>query len=209
MHSGKVAPLDRNNIDTDQIIPKQFLRSIKRTGFGVNLFDDWRYMDNGDIGMDNSKRPLNSEFVLNDPRYAGASILLTRDNFGCGSSREHAVWALVDYGFRVVVAASFGDIFYGNAAKNGLLPATVGSSDLDELFRRTGEGEGLVLTVDLENSVLSAEGLEITFDIDEGNRERLLQGLDDITLTLQHENAIKEYEAQRAELEPWVFGERN
>ncbi len=204
--TGVVAPLDRPNVDTDAIIPKQFLKSIKRTGFGPNLFDEWRYLDRGEPGQDNSKRPLNPDFVLNQPRYQGAEILLARENFGCGSSREHAVWALTDYGFRVVIAPSFADIFYNNSFKNGLLPIALEADIVDRLFRETEATEGYRLTVDLERQQITTPGGEVIgFEIDPFRKHCLLEGLDDIGLTLQHADEIRAYEARRREEAPWLF----
>ncbi|WJW74518.1 3-isopropylmalate dehydratase small subunit [Thiohalobacter sp. IOR34] len=204
--TGLVAPLDRPNVDTDAIIPKQFLKSIKRTGFGPNLFDEWRYLDRGEPGEDHSQRPLNPDFVLNQPRYQGAEILLARENFGCGSSREHAVWALTDYGFRVVIAPSFADIFYNNSFKNGLLPIALDAETVDRLFRETEATEGYRLTVDLEHQRITTPGGEnISFEIDPFRKHCLLEGLDDIGLTLQHADEIRAYEARRREEAPWLF----
>jgi 3-isopropylmalate/(R)-2-methylmalate dehydratase small subunit len=201
-----VAPLDRANVDTDAIIPKQFLKSIKRTGFGPNLFDEWRYLDHGEPGMDNSKRPINPEFVLNQPRYQGARILLARDNFGCGSSREHAPWALLDYGFRVIIAPSFADIFYNNCFKNGILPIVLDADIVDRLFRAVAEKEGYQLSVDLEQQIISTPGGEtLPFEIDEFRKHRLLNGLDDIGLTLQHADEIRVYEEKHKQQRPWLF----
>jgi 3-isopropylmalate/(R)-2-methylmalate dehydratase small subunit len=203
---GLVAPLDRANVDTDQIIPKQFLKSILRSGFGPNLFDEWRYLDEGQPGQDNSKRPLNKEFVLNQPRYQGASILLARRNFGCGSSREHAPWALLDFGFRAIIAPSFADIFFNNCFKNGVLPIVVSEDVADELFRAVEANEGYRLTVDLaEQKILRPDGEAIAFEIDAFRKHCLLNGLDDIGLTLQDADAIRDYEAARQQREPWVF----
>jgi 3-isopropylmalate/(R)-2-methylmalate dehydratase small subunit len=206
--TGIVAPLDRPNVDTDAIIPKQYLKSIKRTGFGPNLFDEWRYLDHGEPGQDHSQRPLNPEFVLNLPRYQGASILLARDNFGCGSSREHAPWALVDFGFRAIIAPSFADIFYNNCFKNGLLPIVLDAAVVDSLFRSVAKTDGYTLTVDLANQrlIVSARK-EIRFDIDAFRRHCLLEGLDDIGLTLQHVDDIRLYEKRRAQQAPWLFTE--
>jgi len=193
-----VAPLDRSNVDTDAIIPKQFLKSIKRSGFGPNLFDEWRYLDHGEPGMDNSKRTLNPDFVLNKPRYKGAQILLARENFGCGSSREHAPWALEDYGFRVIIAPSYADIFYNNCFKNGILPIV--------LFKEVASTEGYKLRVDLEaQTVTSPSGDIFSFDVDEFRKYCLINGLDDIGLTLQHVDDIKAYEQRRATEAPWLF----
>jgi 3-isopropylmalate/(R)-2-methylmalate dehydratase small subunit len=204
--SGVVCPLDRANVDTDAIIPKQFLKSIKRTGFGPNLFDDWRYLDRGEPGVDNSGRPLNPDFVLNDARYAGASILLARENFGCGSSREHAPWALADHGFRVIVAPSFADIFHNNCFKNGLLPVTLNPGTVDRLFALAGGETALELTVDLAaQQIRGAGGEPIGFDIDPFRKHCLLEGLDDIGLTLQHVDEIRAYEARRRQEAPWLF----
>ncbi|HAO86499.1 MAG TPA: 3-isopropylmalate dehydratase small subunit, partial [Gammaproteobacteria bacterium] len=182
------APLDRANIDTDAIIPKQFLKSIKRSGFGPNLFDEWRYLDHGEVGMNNTKRPLNKDFVLNQPEYQGAKILLTRENFGCGSSREHAPWALEDYGFKVIIAPSFADIFYNNCFKNGLLPIVQDNNVMDELFGFKGE-----ITIDLESQSINANGKKYTFEVDAERKRRLLNGLDDISLTLQYKDEIKSF----------------
>jgi 3-isopropylmalate/(R)-2-methylmalate dehydratase small subunit len=203
---GIVCPLDRSNVDTDAIIPKQFLKSIKRTGFGPNLFDEWRYLDHGEPGMDNSRRPLNPDFVLNDPRYAGASILLARENFGCGSSREHAPWALEDYGFRVIIAPSFADIFFNNSFKNGLLPIVLNPTTVDQLFSAAGGESALSLTVDLAAQQIRRAGAEpVGFDVDPFRKHCLLEGLDDIGLTLQHVDDIRAYEARRREEAPWLF----
>ncbi len=201
-----VCPLDRSNVDTDAIIPKQFLKSIKRSGFGVNLFDEWRYLDHGEPGMDNSKRPVNEEFVLNRPRYSGAQILLARENFGCGSSREHAPWALADYGFRVIIAPSFADIFFNNSFKNGILPIVVDEKKVDQLFAEVEATEGYKLKVDLEAQTITTPSAEvITFEVDAFRKHCLLNGLDDIGLTLQHVDAIKAYEKKQAEITPWLF----
>ncbi|EDY87665.1 3-isopropylmalate dehydratase, small subunit [gamma proteobacterium HTCC5015] len=204
--SGIVAPLDRPNVDTDAIIPKQYLKSIKRTGFGPNLFDDWRYLDAGEPGQDHSQRALNPEFVLNQSRYQDTQILLGRDNFGCGSSREHAVWAFMDYGIRVIIAPSFADIFFNNSFNNGLLPIVLDEATVDGLFDEVEAQPGYQLTVDLEaKCITTPSGREIAFDVDEYRRYRLLNGLDDIGLTLQHADAIKAYEAQRQKTAPWLF----
>ena len=205
VHHGVVAPLDRGNVDTDAIIPKQYLKSIKRTGFGANLFDDWRYLDPGEPGADHSKRRPNPEFVLNFPRYRGATVLLTRDNFGCGSSREHAVWALLEYGFRAVIAPGFADIFYTNALKNGLLPVALPGEAVDELFKRVAAREGFAATVDLETQRVCADGETWSFEIEPAYRRRLLEGLDDVGLTLQLADRIRDYERRRAERAPWLF----
>ncbi|MDD5240163.1 MAG: 3-isopropylmalate dehydratase small subunit [Sulfuricella sp.] len=203
---GLVAPLDRANVDTDAIIPKQFLKSIKRSGFGSNLFDEWRYFDHGEPGQDCSGRPLNQDFVLNQPRYQGAQILLARENFGCGSSREHAPWALLDYGFRVVIAPSFADIFFNNCFKNGILPIVLDAAAVDELFRETLAKEGSRLTVDLDaQTVTTPAGKVLSFEVDGFRKHCLLNGLDDIGLTLQHADKIKAYEERRRQSEPWVF----
>ena len=199
-----VAPLDRANVDTDAIIPKQFLKSIRRAGFGPYLFDEWRYLDRGEPEMDCSNRPLNKDFVLNQPQYQGAQILLTRENFGCGSSREHAPWALEDYGFRAIIGSSFADIFYNNCFKNGILPIVLSADLIDQLFSEITEG--YQLSVDLENNVITTpSGQRISFSIDENRRYRLLNGLDDIALSLQHADKIKAYEAERAKRAPWLF----
>ena len=205
VHHGVVAPLDRGNVDTDAIIPKQYLKSVKRTGFGANLFDDWRYLDPGEPGTDHSKRRPNPKFVLNFPRYRGATVLLTRDNFGCGSSREHAVWALLEYGFRAVIAPGFADIFYTNALKNGLLPVALPGEAVDELFKRVAAREGFAATVDLETQRVCADGETWSFEIEPAYRRRLLEGLDDVGLTLQLADRIRDYERRRAERTPWLF----
>ncbi|MEW5769614.1 MAG: 3-isopropylmalate dehydratase small subunit [Pseudomonadota bacterium] len=203
---GLVVPLDRANVDTDAIIPKQFLKSIKRSGFGPNAFDEWRYLDRGEPGKPNHDRPLNPDFVLNKPRYQGASVLLARENFGCGSSREHAPWALEDYGFRAIIAPSFADIFFNNCFKNGLLPIVLPAETVDRLFRETEANEGYALTVDLAaQTVTTPTGEVIRFDVDGERKHRLLNGLDDIGLTLQHTDKIKAYEARRKEQAPWLF----
>lgn len=201
-----VAPLDRANVDTDAIIPKQFLKSIHRAGFGPYLFDEWRYLDHGEPGMDCTHRPLNKDFVLNKPEYKGAEILLTRENFGCGSSREHAPWALEDFGFRAIIAPSFADIFYNNCFKNGLLPIHLPADVVDSLFNELAEG--YQLTIDLPaQKITTPSGREIVFQVDENRKYRLLNGLDDIGLTLQHADEIKSYEAERAKRAPWLFSE--
>ena len=201
-----VAPMDRPNVDTDAIIPKQFLKSIKRSGFGPNLFDEWRYLDHGEPGMDNSKRPLNEDFVLNQSRYQGAQILLARENFGCGSSREHAPWALLDYGFRAIIAPSFADIFYSNSFKNGILLIKLDATVVDDLFNQVAATEGYQLDIDLEaQTITKPDGNTIAFDVDEFRKHRLLNGLDDIGLTLQHTDDIKSYEERRREEAPWLF----
>lgn len=201
-----VVALDRPNVDTDAIIPKQFLKSIKRTGFGPNLFDEWRYIDAGIPGQDCAGRPRNAEFSLNQPRYDGAQILLARENFGCGSSREHAAWALLEFGFRALIAPSFGDIFYGNCFKNGVLPIMLSASIVSQLFAAVAATPGYRLRVDLQKqTVTTPSGEEIAFDVDSGNKSRLLSGLDDIGLTLKSAGQIRNYEAWRRELEPWLF----
>ncbi|PWG61306.1 3-isopropylmalate dehydratase small subunit [Sediminicurvatus halobius] len=204
--TGVVAPLDRANVDTDAIIPKQFLKSIHRTGFGPNLFDEWRYLDHGEPGQDNSGRPLNPDFVLNQPRYRDARILLTRRNFGCGSSREHAPWALADFGFRVLIAPSFADIFYNNCSKNGILPVVLPEDTVQSLFEATWANEGYTLTVDLpEQVVTTPEGERHGFDIDPHRKRMLVEGLDEIGLTLERADDIRAYEAKRREVTPWIF----
>lgn len=206
VHQGLVAPLDRANVDTDAIIPKQFLKSIKRSGFGPNAFDEWRYLDHGEPGMDNSKRPLNPEFVLNQPRYKGASVLLTRENFGCGSSREHAPWALEDYGFRAIIAPSYADIFFNNCFKNGLLPIVLDEKIVDQLFTEMYATEGYQLTIDLASQLVKTpSGESFVFEIDEFRKHCLLNGLDDIGLTLEHADAIRAYEAKKRVEAPWLF----
>ena len=203
---GLVAPLDRANVDTDAIIPKQFLKSIKRTGFGPNAFDEWRYLDHGEPGMDNSTRPLNPDFVLNQARYQGAAVLLARENFGCGSSREHAPWALEDYGFRAIVAPSYADIFYNNCFKNGILPIVLPADVVAKLFEETYAAEGYRLTVDLAaQTVVTPVGESFAFEVDAERKHRLLNGLDDIGLTLQFTDEIKAYEARRKQEAPWLF----
>ena len=206
--NGIVAPLDRANVDTDAIIPKQFLKSIKRSGFGPNLFDAWRYTDVGEPGMDNAKRPLNPDFVLNQPRYKGAAILLARKNFGCGSSREHAPWALQDYGFRAVIAPSFADIFYNNCFKNGLLPIVLNAMRVDQLFHDVTAFPGYKLTVDLPRQlVLTPDGAtQIAFDVDAHRKHCLVNGLDDIGLSLLQADKIRAFEARRRAEQPWLFG---
>lgn len=205
---GIVVPIDRANVDTDQIIPKQYLKSIKRTGFGPNLFDDWRYLDPGEPGDDHSQRRINPEFELNLERYQGAQILLARQNFGCGSSREHAPWALLDYGIRVVIAPSYADIFYTNCFKNGLLPIIQDNVVVDNLFEQTRSTAGFHLRVDLpEQTITTPRNDVFTFDIDSGVKHRLLNGLDDIGLTLQHADEIEQYEARRRSEAPWLFTE--
>lgn len=203
---GIVAPLDRPNVDTDAIIPKQFLKSIKRTGFGPNLFDEWRYLDHGEPGMDNSKRQPNPDFVLNQPRYRDAAILLGRDNFGCGSSREHAVWALLDYGFRVVIAPAFADIFFNNCFKNGVLPVVLDAATIDRLFAAVEATPGFRLRVDLPAQEISTPEQEIIpFEVDAFRKDCLIRGLDDIGLTLEHADAIRAFEEQRRMDAPWLY----
>jgi 3-isopropylmalate/(R)-2-methylmalate dehydratase small subunit len=206
VHEGLVAPMDRANVDTDLIMPKQFLKSIRRSGFGPNLFDDLRYLDEGVPDADNSTRPLNPDFPLNFPRYQGASILLARENFGCGSSREHAPWALVDYGFRAIIAPSFADIFRSNCFKNGLLPIALDASVVDRLFAALYEKEGFSLSIDLERQMIAGSGFDgIGFEVDAFRKDCLLKGLDDIGITLQSEEAIRRFETGHKELFPWVF----
>ncbi|MDB2383678.1 3-isopropylmalate dehydratase small subunit [Porticoccaceae bacterium] len=206
-HRGLVGPMDRANVDTDMIIPKQFLKSIKRSGFGPNLFDELRYLDQGEPGQDCSNRPLNPDFPLNEPRYKGASILLARKNFGCGSSREHAPWALEDYGFNAVIAPSYADIFYNNCFKNGVLPVILTESEVDELFQELASDEGYHLNIDLAvQTVTTDSGKVFSFELDEFRKECLLIGLDEIGLTLTSSDLIKEYEIEREKQHPWVFG---
>ena len=192
-------PLDRANVDTDAIIPKQFLKSIKRSGFGPNLFDEWRYLDHGEVGMDNSKRPLNTEFVLNQPQYQGAQILLARENFGCGSSREHAPWALEDYGFKAIIAPSFADIFYNNCFKNGILPIVQDNNVMDELFAVNGE-----ITINLEAQSITTGDKNYAFEVDAERKKRLFHGLDDIDLTLQYADEIKAFETEYFKTYSWL-----
>ncbi|MBA6412034.1 3-isopropylmalate dehydratase small subunit [Parahaliea sp. F7430] len=207
VHEGIVAPMDRANVDTDLIIPKQFLKSIKRSGFGPNLFDALRYLDEGQPGQDNSKRPLNPDFPLNQPRYAGASILLTRKNFGCGSSREHAPWALEDFGFRCVIAPSYADIFFNNCFKNGVLPIVLPEETVSDLFEKMYAEEGFSLTIDLPaQEIRSASGEVIPFEVEEFRKHCLVNGLDDIGLTLQSAEAIRAFEKQHQQRNPWLFG---
>lgn len=207
--TGVVAPMDRANVDTDMIIPKQFLKSIKRSGFGPNLFDELRYLDEGQPDQDCSQRPLNPEFALNQPRYRGASILLARENFGCGSSREHAPWALDDYGFRAVIASSFADIFFNNCFKNGLLPIALDAPIIDQLFKELYEQPGYQLTIDLEQqSIRKPCGELLHFSVDSFRRHCLLNGLDDIGLTLQDADAIRAFEQRWAAQSPWLFAAR-
>lgn len=204
---GLVVPLDRANVDTDAIIPKQFLKSIKRSGFGPNLFDEWRYLDHGEPGMDHSKRPLNPGFVLNEARYQGASVLLTRDNFGCGSSREHAPWALENYGFRALIGPSFADIFYNNCFKNGLLPIRLPATEVDQIFGQVQSQVGYRVRIDLEaQTVRRPDGKTISFDVDPFRKSCLLNGLDDIGLTLRHADKIRDFEGRHRIAQPWLFG---
>ena len=205
-HTGLVVPLDRANVDTDAIIPKQYLKSIKRSGYGPTLFDEWRYHEPGEPGMDHSKRTPRADFLLNLPRYAGTSVLLAKENFGCGSSREHAVWALTDYGIKVVLAPSFADIFFNNSFKNGLLPIELDAAVMDKLFAAAEAEEGYQLTVDLEaQQVKTAAGEAFDFEVDSFRKHCLLNGLDDIGLTLQHADAIKAFEGQHKQAAPWLF----
>ena len=204
-HEGLVAPLDRENVDTDLIIPKQFLKSIKRTGFGPNLFDELRYLDHGEPGMDNSKSPLNPDFVLNQPRYQGASVLLARKNFGCGSSREHAPWALTQYGFRAIIAPSYADIFFNNSFKNGLLPIVLSELEVARLFDEVKAFPNYKLRVDLDRQVVvAADGREMGFDIEPFRKYCLFNGFDDIGLTLRHADKIRAFEAERLARHPWL-----
>jgi 3-isopropylmalate/(R)-2-methylmalate dehydratase small subunit len=206
LHTGSAAPMDRANIDTDMIIPKQFLKSIKRSGFGKNLFDELRYLDEGQPDQSCEGRPLNDEFVLNQARYQGASVLLARENFGCGSSREHAPWALDDFGFRSVIAPSFAEIFYNNCFKNGLLPIVLHDDKVDQLFKEAAATDGYQLTIDLERQlVVTPSGEEMSFSIDDFRKHCLLNGLDDIGLTLQHGDDIRAYEEKRRQQAPWLF----
>ncbi len=205
LHKGLVAPMDRENVDTDAIIPKQFLKSIRKTGFGQNLFDEWRYLDKGEPGQDPAARKPNPDFVLNLPRYAGASVLLARKNFGCGSSREHAPWAIDQYGFRAVIAPSFADIFFNNCFKNGLLPIVLPEATVSRLFDEVAAFPGYSLTIDLERQVIvEPQGNEIPFDVQPFRKYCLLNGLDDIGLTLRHKDKITQYEAQRLATKPWL-----
>ena len=205
---GLVAPLDRANVDTDAIIPKQFLKSIKRSGFGPNLFDEWRYLDVGQPGEDCTNRPKNPDFLLNLPRYQGAQVLLTRQNFGCGSSREHAPWALLDFGFKVIIAESYADIFFNNCFKNGILPIVLSAEQLDVLFAQVQATPGYKLVVDLENQkIVCPDGKAIAFNVDPFRKECLLNGWDDIGLTLRHAEAIRAFEAKRRAEQPWMFAQ--
>lgn len=204
--NGLVVPLDRSNVDTDAIIPKQFLKSIKRSGFGPNAFDEWRYLDHGEPGMDNSKRKINPDFVLNQARYQGGSVLLARENFGCGSSREHAPWALEDYGFRAIIAPSFADIFFNNCFKNGMLPIVLSADDVDALFKETESAEGYKLNIDLSTQTITTPSGKIyTFEVDTFRKHCLLNGLDDIGLTMQHQDSIKAFETKHRAAQPWLF----
>ena len=204
-HQGLVAPLDRENVDTDLIIPKQFLKSIARSGFGPNLFDELRYLDHGEPGMDNSKRPLNPDFILNQPRYQGASILVSRKNFGCGSSREHAPWALAQYGFRAVIAPSYADIFFNNSFKTGFLPIILTELEVARIIDEVKSFSGYKLTIDLERQVVVApDGREMHFDIDAHRKYCLVNGLDEIGLTLRHADEIRSFEAERLARHPWL-----
>lgn len=206
-HTGLVAPLDRANVDTDAIIPKQFLKSIKRTGFGENAFDEWRYLDHGEPGMDNAKRALNPNFVLNQSRYQGATILLARKNFGCGSSREHAPWALQQFGFHAIIAPSYADIFFNNCYKNGLLPIVLSEMEVDHLFNIVTATNGLNLSIDLERQIVQVPNAETyQFEVEDFRKQSLLNGWDEIGLTMRHVDKIKAYEAARAVREPWLFG---
>ena len=205
-HTGLIAPLDRANVDTDAIIPKQFLKSIKRSGFGPNLFDEWRYMDHGEPGQDNSKRPQNPNFVLNQARYQGATLLLARKNFGCGSSREHAPWALQQFGFKAIIAPSYADIFFNNCFKNGLLPIVLTELEIDHLFNIVAATPGLKISVDLERQVVEVPGAETyPFQVEDSRKQSLLNGWDEIGQTLMHVDKIRTYEAARAQREPWLF----
>ena len=205
-HTGLVVPLDRANVDTDAIIPKQFLKSIKRSGFGPNLFDEWRYLDHGEPGSDNNKRALNPNFVLNQARYQGATILIARKNFGCGSSREHAPWALQQFGFKAIIAPSFADIFFNNCFKNGLLPIVLAEVAIDQLFNIVAATPGLRINVDLERQVVEVPGAETyPFQVEESRKQSLLNGWDEIGRTLRHTDKIRAYEAARAQREPWLF----
>lgn len=205
-HTGKVVPINRANVDTDQIIPKQFLKSIKRTGFGQNLFDQWRYMDTGYPGQDCSQRPLNPDFELNQSRYQGASVMLAQDNFGCGSSREHAPWAILEYGIRCVIAPSYADIFFNNSFKNGLLLVVLKKDIVEQLHREVATQEGYELTIDLEQqTIVTPSGESFGFEVDPFKKHCLLNGLDDIGLTLEDADAIRSYEEKRRSQAPWLF----
>ena len=203
---GLVVPLDRANVDTDAIIPKQFLKAIGRSGFGPNLFDEWRYLDHGEPGMDNSKRPLNPDFVLNQPRYRGAQVLVARENFGCGSSREHAPWALQDYGFTTIIAPSFADIFFNNCFKNGLLAIVLDAKQVDQIIKEAQATPNYRLAIDLDNQTITTPGRqELRFEIDPFRKHCLLNGLDEIGLTLEHADKIRAFEAKHKAAQPWVF----
>ena len=204
IHKGIVIPLDRANVDTDAIIPKQFLKSIKKTGFGVNLFDEWRYLDHGEPGQDNSKRVINPDFVLNLPRYKNGSILVARENFGCGSSREHAPWALLDFGIKVIIAPSFADIFYGNCFKNGILPIILNIKIIDQIFTKVENKVGYQITVNLEKQKIYYDLEIVSFEVDSFKKSCLIDGLDDIGLTLKNKNSIKNFENEYHESFPWL-----
>jgi 3-isopropylmalate/(R)-2-methylmalate dehydratase small subunit len=204
VHKGLLVPLDRSNVDTDAIIPKQYLKSVKKSGFGPTLFDDWRYKKAGEPGMDHSQREINKDFVLNQAQYQGASVLIARENFGCGSSREHAVWALTDYGVRAVIAPSYADIFFNNSFKNGLLPVVLGENVVDKIFKEIVEG--YALTIDLEQQkVITPSGEMFSFEVDAFKKHCMLNGLDDIGLTLEHADDIRAYEAKRKQEAPWLM----
>ena len=204
-HKGIVIPLDRSNVDTDAIIPKQFLKSIKKSGFGPNLFDEWRYLDHGEPGKDIASRKINPKFVLNKPQYKDGTILLARENFGCGSSREHAPWAILDFGIRIILAPSFADIFYGNCFKNGILPIVISTNIADVFFKKSEKAEGLILNIDLENQKIIDDDMSYPFDIDTFKKYCLLEGLDDIGLTLQKKEKITQYETQLKLSHPWII----
>jgi len=203
---GVVLPIDRSNVDTDAIIPKQYLKSVARSGFGANLFDEWRYLDHGEPGQEHSNRPINSAFILNEKRYTGAEVLLARSNFGCGSSREHAVWALHDYGIKVIIASSFADIFFNNCFKNGLLPLVLSEDAIDVLFESIKDEPGYMLEVDLESqTIITPDGMQHSFDIESFRKYCLINGFDDIDLTLRHKKNISEFEATHKQRMPWLF----
>ena len=203
---GVVLPIDRSNVDTDAIIPKQYLKSVARSGFGANLFDEWRYLDHGEPGQEHSNRPINSAFILNEKRYTGAEVLLARSNFGCGSSREHAVWALHDYGIKVIIASSFADIFFNNCFKNGLLPLVLSEDIIDVLFESIKDEPGYMLEVDLESqTIITPDGMQHSFDIESFRKYCLINGFDDIDLTLRHKKDISEFEATHKQRMPWLF----
>jgi 3-isopropylmalate/(R)-2-methylmalate dehydratase small subunit len=204
-HKGIVIPLDRSNVDTDAIIPKQFLKSIKKSGFGPNLFDEWRYLDHGEPGKDIASRKINPKFVLNNPQYKDGTILLARENFGCGSSREHAPWAILDFGIRIILAPSFADIFYGNCFKNGILPIVISTNIADVFFKKAEKAEGLILNIDLENQKIIDDDMSYPFDIDTFKKYCLLEGLDDIGLTLKYHEDIKHFEKKYHNQYPWLF----